>query len=213
MKQFTARTMIVAAVTLGCSSLAGAQLTAAVKPSSPASQPAVAEPAPSAASSVDTVTLRRQMTTFQGILTRELQQSFEQPFGLLQDVKGIYLTRYGVAFHMDVNLVPLRILSMFDYRPYTEEELRKTRDAKAARIQQLKMRLSDLLLTNAQELAAIPQEQQVAVVVHLFNMPSERVEGLPTQMVIEISRKALTEAKAGLMSKDELLKQFTFLEL
>ena len=132
------------------------------------------------------VALRRQMTTFQGILTRELQQSFEQPFGLLQDVKGMYLSRYGVAFHMEVNLVPLRMLTMFDYRPYSEEELRATRDAKLARIQQLKAKLGDLLMANVQELAAVPQEQQIAVVVHLFNLPSERVEGLPSQVVVEV---------------------------
>jgi hypothetical protein len=163
--------------------------------------------------SVDAPALRRQMTAFQGILTRELQQSFEQPFGLLQDVKGMYLSRYGVAFHMEVNLAPLRLLSMFDYRPYTEEELRRTRDAKLARIQQLKTKVSDLLLANVQELVALPQEQQIAVVVHLFNMPSERVEGLPSQLVIEVSRKALAEAKAGLLSAEELRKQVSFSEL
>lgn len=173
----------------------------------------ISVPATGLPASVDPVALRRQMSTFQGILTRELQQSFDQPFGLLQDVKGIYLSRYGVAFHMEVNLVPLRLLSMFDYRPYTEEELRATRDAKVARIQQLKTKLGDLLLANVQELTAVPPEQQIAVVVHLFNMPSERVEGLPNQVVVEVSRKTLSEAKAGLLSKEEFRKQISFLEL
>ena len=76
----------------------------------------------------------------------------------------MYLSRYGVAFHMEVNLAPLRLISMFDYRPYTEDELRATRAAKLARIQQLKTKLSDLLVANSQELAAVPQEQQIAVV-------------------------------------------------
>src|SRR5687767_5005540 len=70
---------------------------------------------------VDALLLKRQIVAFQEILDGSLQQSFEQPFGLLQDIKGIYLSRYGVAFHMEVNLVPLRVQSMFDYRPYTEE--------------------------------------------------------------------------------------------
>lgn len=185
-------------------------------PSAPAAKlPNAAPPATtnSLAAPVDAAALRRQLTTFQGILTRELQQSFEQPFGLLQDVKGVYLSRYGVAFHMEVNLVPLRVLSMFDYRPYTEEELRKTRDAKLARIQQLKIRLSEILITNAQELGAVPADQQVAVVVHLFNMPAERVEGLPAQVVLEVSHRALTDTKAGRLSKDEFLKQISFLQL
>jgi hypothetical protein len=189
------------------------QGTVAAKMPMPASATAASSPAAALPVSVDPVVLRRQMTAFQGILTRELQQSFEQPFGLLQDVKGMYLSRYGVAFHMEVNLAPLRLISMFDYRPYTEDELRATRAAKLARIQQLKTKLSDLLVANSQELAAVPQEQQIAVVVHLFNMPSERVEGLPSQVVVEVSRKALAEVKAGTMSKEEFRKQISFLEL
>jgi hypothetical protein len=185
----------------------------AAKMPTPASGVSASGPAAALPASIDPVAIRRQMTAFQGILMRELQQSFEQPFGLLQDVKGMYLSRYGVAFHMEVNLVPLRLISMFDYRPYTEEELRATRTAKLARIQQLKTKLGDLLLANAQELAAMPPEQQIAVVVHLFNMPSERVEGLPSQVVVEVSRKTLLEAKAGLISKEELRKQISFNEL
>jgi len=197
--------------------LGNAQAAALAKATAASGAPASSWTAMSASNglpaSLDTVALKRQMTVFQGILTRELQQSFEQPFGLLQDVKGIYLSRYGLAFHMEVNLAPLRLLSMFDYRPYTEEELRRTREAKLARIQQLKIKVSDLLLANVQELAALPQEQQIAVVVHLFNMPSERIEGLPSQLVIEVSRKSLAEAKAGLLSTEDLRKQVSFSEL
>ena len=203
--------------TMAWSLLMNAQVTTLAKTTAAKGAPGSAATAVIAANglpaSLDAVALKRQMTAFQGILTRELQQSFEQPFGLLQDVKGIYLSRYGVAFHMEVNLAPLRLLSMFDYRPYTEDELRRTREAKFARIQQVKTKVSDLLLANVQELAALPQEQQIAVVIHLFNMPSERIEGLPSQLVIEVSRKSLAEAKAGLLSAEELRKQVSFSEL
>ena len=157
------RTWLVGLVIAGSVLVAQAQQASiAAKMPAPSGAGAVSVPATGLPATVDPVALRRQMTTFQGILTRELQQSFEQPFGLLQDVKGMYLSRYGVAFHMEVNLVPLRMLTMFDYRPYSEEELRATRDAKLARIQQLKAKLGDLLMANVQELAAVPQEQQIA---------------------------------------------------
>ena len=170
-------------------------------------------PATGLPAGVDSVLLKRQIQAFQGILNQNLQQSFEQPFGLMQDIKGIYLSRYGVVFHMEVNLVPLRVQSMFDYRPYTDEELQRTRSAKVARIQQLKTRVSEILLANVQELSAVPLEQQVAVVVHLFNMPSERIDGLPSQVVIEISRKAIVEAKSKAGSVEGFRKQIAFSEL
>lgn len=176
-----------------------------------------AEPVPPAAvglpAGVDAAALKRQMQQFQGILNQNLQQSFEQPFGLLQDIKGIYLSRYGVAFHMEVNLVPLRALSMFDYRPHTEGELRRTRELKLQRIRQIKASVSDLLLAHAQEFSAVPLEQQVAVVIHLFNLPSERTEGLPSQVVIEVSRQALAEASSQAASAEEFRQQVSFLEL
>ena len=161
---------------------------------------------------VDLNAVRSQLQLFQEMLNRDLGQVFENPFALLQDVKGIYLPRFGVAFHMEVNLLPLRGLNPFDLRPYTEEELRQARESKLARIRQLKDRLSELLAQHGAELSAIPAEQYVAVVVHLFNMPSEKTDGLPKQLVIEASRQALLDFKTRQISAEDFRKQVSFLE-
>jgi hypothetical protein len=166
----------------------------------------------SGAPSADLRAIRSQLMQFQQVLNRDLQQTFEHPFALLQDAKGIYLPRFGMAFHMEVNLMPLRTLSPFDVRPYTEEELRKTRDSKLARIRQLKDHLSDLLREHAEEFGAVPAEQNVAVVVHLFNLPSEQTEGLPAQLVIEASCRSLLDSKARQITAEDFRKQVTFLE-
>jgi hypothetical protein len=134
------------------------------------------------------------------------------PFGLLQDVKGIYLPGYGVAFHMEANLIVMRTLSPWEVRPYTEEELRQTRQAKLERIERLKEQVCQLLLERGTELSAIPPTQHIAVAVHLFNMPMERTEGLPAQVVVEVSRAALLDAKARNVTAEQFRKQVTFLE-
>ena len=161
---------------------------------------------------VDLVAMRNQLQLFQEYLNRNLQATFENPFVLLQDVKGTYLPQFGVVFHMEANLHPLRILSMFDIKPYTEEELRMVRESKLERIRQIKARVSDLLLEQGTELSALPAAQNVAVVVHLFNLPNEQTEGLPSQLVIEVSRNTLAEAKARKVTAQEFRKQVTFLE-
>jgi hypothetical protein len=161
---------------------------------------------------VDLAVMRNQLQTFQEFLNRSLQTTFENPFVLLQDVKGTYLPQFGVVFHMEANLHPLRVLSMFEIKPYTEEELRNVRASKLERIRQIKVRVSDLLLQQGMELTALPAAQNVAVVVHLFNLPNEQTDGLPSQLVIETSRSALAEAKARQATAEDFRKVVTFLE-
>jgi len=183
----------------------GETSSAAVRPAAPAAE--VAEQP-----KVDLVAMRNQLQLFQEYLNRNLQATFENPFVLLQDVKGTYLPQFGVVFHMEANLHPLRILSMFDFKPYTPEELRMVRDSKLERIRQIKARVSDLLLEQGTELSALPAAQNVAVVVHLFNLPNEQTDGLPSQLVIEVSRGVLGEAKARKLTAQDFRKQVTFLE-
>jgi hypothetical protein len=49
-------------------------------------------------------------------------------------------------------------------------------------------------------------------VVHLFNLPNEQTDGLPSQLVIETSRSALAEAKARQATAEDFRKVVTFLE-
>ena len=161
---------------------------------------------------LDLRSLRVQLEAFQGIVNRSIAQAFEHPYTLLQDAKGSYLPRFGVVFHMEVNLHPLRLISPFDMRPYTPDELQRARETKLERIRELKARLSALFLEHGTKLTEVPPDQSVAVVVHLFNLPSEQSEGLPTQVVMETTRGALLEAQAQRMSAAEFQKQQVFLE-
>jgi hypothetical protein len=165
--------------------------------SAPAGQPIAAQLA----------TLRAQVQQFQALINRELQTALDHPFGMLQDPKGIYLPHFGVVFHMELNLAPMRMMTMFDTRPYTEEELQQTRQTKLQRIREMESHLSELLREHGAELSAVPPDQNVAVVVHLFNMPSERTDGLPTQIVVEVSRGVLADPQTRVSSLEEFRKQ------
>lgn len=172
-----------------------------------APQPGGAPPA------VDLRALKTQLRAFQDILNRSIPQSFEQPFTLLQDTKGSYLPNFGAVFHLEVNLHPLRLISPFDMRPHTAEELQKARELKLQRIRQLKTHLSKLLLEYGVKLSEVPADQNVAIAVHLFNLPSEQSD-LPTQLVIETSRGALLDAQARQLTIEEFQKtdKLLFLE-
>lgn len=160
---------------------------------------------------IDLEALKAQLGAFQDVVNRDMVQAFAQPFVLLQDTKGTYLPGFGVLFHLELNLHPLRSLNIFDPRPYTEEELETVRQAKLEKVRELKVRLSALLLEHGTKLTELPTDQNLAVVAHLFNMPSEGA-GLPTQVVMETSRQALLQAQAQRLAADEFARRQTFLE-
>ena len=176
-----------------------------------AALPALTQKTQTVAAPVDYKAVKAQLEIFQGLINRNLQQSFAMPFALLQDAKGTYLPEFGMAFHLEANLFPIRVISPFDMRPYTPEELKKARDQKAQRIQDIRRTLSGLLLENAKGLDALPAEQKIAIVVHLFNLPSEHHEDLPTQVVLETSRQFLMDAKNQGLTAETFQKQVTFL--
>ena len=160
---------------------------------------------------IDLHTLKNQLDAFQGMINRGIQQSFEMPFYLLQDAKGIYLPGFGVAFHLELNLNPMRAITPFDIRPYTPEEIQKAKVAKLESIRQLKTQLSKFLLEHGGDLSAMAPEQNIAIVVHLFNLPSESRD-LPTQLVIMINRRMLLDYQARRLTAEEFQKAGSVLE-
>jgi hypothetical protein len=160
---------------------------------------------------VDLRALRTQLEAFQALLNRTIQQNFEQPFVLLQDAKGIYLPGFGVVFHMETNLSPMRVAMPFDVPPITAEELQKVRKLKTERIRRLKTLLSQILLDQGGSLGAMAPEQNIAVVVHLFNMPSEGRD-LPSQVVITLNRRMLLDYQGRRLTEEQFEKTGSVLE-
>ena len=163
-------------------------------------------------SEADLLAFKNQLQSFQNILNRRIQQTFERPFSLLQDAKGMVLPGFGVAFHPEVNLHPLRLMSPFDFRPNTPEELKKARDSKLERIQQLKSMLSELLLEHGGSINAMSLEDSLAVVVHLFNLPPEQNENLPIQVGVVIRRGTLLDYQARQLTAEDFMQKMSFLE-
>jgi hypothetical protein len=192
-----------------CTSTGSAQIAASALSSGVS--PVADQPSATSGTNVDLRALKSQMEAFDSVLDRSIQQNFQQPFSLLQDAKGSYLPGFGVAFHLEVNLLPLRLQMPFDARPYSPEELRKGKEAKLERIHQLKSHLSAFLLEHGGSLSAVAPDQNMAIVVHLFNMPSE-ARDLPTQLVITVTRQMLLDYQNGRFTAEQLQKTGSVLE-
>lgn len=143
--------------------------------------------------SPDYVNVKRQVQLFETLLTTALNQRFERPFAVLQEPRGTYLEGYGAVFTLEVNLSPLRYLSPFSPGPHTEKELQEAHARKLQRMKEVEEIVKDLLRDHGAGLSFLRPEENVAVVVYLFNTGEQR--DLPSQMIVQARRQALLEAQ------------------
>ncbi len=140
--------------------------------------------------------LKRQMQQLELAVNASLQQMFEnRPFAVLQEPKSAYLAGFGVMVHAEVNLYPMRFISPFAPSAFSEKELKTEREQKRRRLQQLQSRLRDLLLAESAGLTQLGAEENLALVIHLFN-PRPYPE-IPGQVVLQAQRQALLELQDG----------------
>lgn len=120
----------------------------------------------------------------------------EDPFFLLGYTRGVYVDGFGVVFSTELNLIASAAPSPF--RPaYTKEEIEKIRQRKVQRLTSLKQNMREMLINSAASLDAISANEQIVVGVSLFYHDWESTNGLPRQVVMQASKKALLDAMHG----------------
>lgn len=149
------------------------------------------------ASSVPPRITRAAVAAMEKSFDRRLQLvGIEDPFYILGDTRGVYVDGYGVVFSTELNLIAAATESPF--RPaYTKEEIEKIRQRKVQRLDALKHNMREMLISSAASMDAIGAEEQIVLGVTLFYFKWEDTNGLPRQVVMQASKKALLEAMRG----------------
>lgn len=156
--------------------------------------------------------LKAEMRVMDAVIDETMGQTFQPPFGLLEKTKGAYLPDFGLVFSLEVNLYPLRVLSPFDMRPLTQAELDKAAKTKRERIEIIKKALPRLLADHGNSLRDLSAQDSVAVVVHLFQVPTEG-ETLPSELIVEVRKADLDQNWGKAISFEQLLQKIKILEL
>ncbi len=157
---------------------------------------ALLAPAASRAQSHNYGTIKQQIGIFESVLNTALKQRYDQRFMMLQPPKGTYLEGYGVVFALEVNLSTLRYLTPFTPGPYNDKEIKDARAEKLARSKEVETLVKDLLRGNGAGLSFLKPEENVAVVVHLFNTSEHK--DLPTQLIVQGKKAGLDKTTAVL---------------
>jgi hypothetical protein len=155
-----------------------------------------AAPAPQAgAPGRDFAALKRQMDQFDQRLQDALLKMFEaRPFVILGEPKSTYLEGFGVVVHAELNLYPVAVLSPFTSKQALDNEIKLEQEQKPLRLRELRNRLREVLVEQGAALTQLPSEENVAIVIHLFNVRQQA--NIPGQVVAQARRQALLELKA-----------------
>ena len=156
--------------------------------------------------------LKGEMNVFEAVIDGTMAQTFSPPFGLLEKTKGTYLPGFGLAFSLEVNLYPTRVLNPFDMTPLSKAELEKAQKMKLERIAIIKQSVPRLLADHAMSLRSLSADDSVAVVVYLFEL-QPRDTKLPDQLVIETRKADLNQFWDKKISYEELVGKMKVLEL
>jgi hypothetical protein len=141
--------------------------------------------------------LEQVETSLEGKWTAIFPQEPVEVVGLTQ---GAYINGYGVVFMSKVNLVQAPGITPF-HQTIKPEDVKRTHDKKAQRMDQLKTAMRGMLMDAAATLDSVPADEQVALGVSLFYWNWEKRDGLPAQIVMHAPKKLLLQAKTGAADK------------
>ena len=120
----------------------------------------------------------------------------DNPFIMLGPTRGVYLEGYGAVFTAEVNLVAGPQISII-MQSATKQSIAEHRQKKMARIPELKKAMLKALADTAAspEMAAVPPDEQIVLVAFLSHFPWEDLTGVPSQIMMQGSKKKLMDAQ------------------
>ena len=132
----------------------------------------------------------------------------DDPVEMIGVTQGAYVSGSGVVFVSEVNLAPAAGISPF-HKTRTADELKRIHDKKLSRLPKLKTAMQEWLLNSAGSLDPIPPEEQIALGITLFYWSDENTAGLPAQIVMHGSKRALLDIRTGRADKSALSSALT----
>jgi hypothetical protein len=127
----------------------------------------------------------------------------DDPVEMIGVTRGAYVSGSGVVFVGGLNLAPSAGISPF-HKTITPDELKRIHEKKISRLPKLKTAMQEWLLNATDSLDAVPPQEQIALGITLFYWSGENTEGLPAQIVMHGSKRALSDIKTGRADKTTL---------
>lgn len=131
----------------------------------------------------------------------------DYPADLVGVTRTVYIRGYGAVITGEVNLAPSSGVSPF-HQSITKVDITRAHDKKTQRMPELKSAMEALLVKSAAELRDVPDNEEVALAVSLFYWHWEDRSGLPDQIVMHASKKALVAATKDTIASVVHIEQY-----
>ncbi len=154
-------------------------------------------------------TVKKNIEVFEGILTTVLQQTFTDPFAVLEKPKGVYLDGFGTVFSFEIDIATVKRPNLFSSAHSTPEEEKKFFNENLAKLKEVMIRA---LAEHGDSMVSLQPDETIAVAAQLFNSGflSQPLE-LRT-VLIRTAKKNLVDYKAGRLTSDELRKKIEVIQ-
>jgi len=162
-----------------------------------------------AGAKVDLASARLEIQNFEEIINGVLNESFTNPFGLVQEPKGAYLPGYGDMFSFLVNIHRAVINTPFG--KYTRKNPISTEEKKE-RIEDIKDKLIRLLMNRGVDLRQVRTDESVTIVAFFEdrNFPEETSQN--RTIVLSATKKDLDEYAKKQDKWQEFKERMTIVE-
>ncbi len=108
--------------------------------------------------------------------------------------RGIYLSDYGVVFTTELSPIVTPGITPFMTKISDEMKLR-VHQRKIERMPAVKKLMGQMMKRTAEQLALLPDDQQIVLAVKLLYLPYEDTLGLPLQIVMKGDKRSVLKGK------------------
>ena len=117
----------------------------------------------------------------------------DYPAELVGVTHTVYIRGYGAVVTGEVNVAPSSGITPF-HQTISKDDKERAHQKKVQRMPELRTAMQALLVQAAGELRDVPDNEEIAIAVSLFYWVWEDRSGLPDQVVMHASKKALATA-------------------
>jgi hypothetical protein len=117
----------------------------------------------------------------------------DYPAELVGVTHTVYIRGYGAVVTGEVNIAPSSGITPF-HQTITKSDVANAHQKKVQRMPDLRAAMQALLVQAAADLRDVPDNEEIAIAVSLFYWVWEDKAGLPEQVVMHASKKALATA-------------------
>jgi len=143
---------------------------------------------------------------------RIARYSADDPIDLLGATRGLYLDGYGAVFTTELS--PVIAPGITPFRPViAKDQVLKLWEKKKARLPVIRQTMLDMLVSSASGLKDLPVQEQIVVGVNLHYYSWEDKRELPSQILMQASRKSLLDFEAKRITRAQLDSQLRLREL